>query len=273
MLGTTKVAGATALAGAAAAGLAACPPVEDKAEWPFDYPQLDIEAVRRAAYISFHFGGCCYGAYNGIVVPMRAAAPGGPFDDIPTDNMRYGGGGAAGFGSLCGTLNGAAAAIGLTVGADQAKLVGALIEWYGSTLLPTAASSDMAINDDFTGDLTPEQRKYPYELGQTISGSNLCHVSVTTWCRTLGFNEADIERVERCARVTADVAVKAAEILNAYHAAGTIPTYVSPAALSGCMACHDNDEVPNAPVLEQVNGKMNCSLCHETENIPGHPDV
>ncbi len=87
-----------------------------------------------------------------------------------------------------------------------------------------------------------------------MSDSPLCHASVTNWCKASGFKSTAPERLERCARVTGDVAAKAAEMLNQFYS-GTFKVGFLPArGVTGCLACHDNAVVPSV--------KMNCRQCH-----------
>ena len=55
--------------------------------------------------------------------------------------MRYGAGGVGGWGSLCGTLNGAAAVVGLVEPAKErrSQIMRELFSWYESTAPPTYA--------------------------------------------------------------------------------------------------------------------------------------
>jgi hypothetical protein len=65
------------------------------------------------------------------------------------------------------------------------------------------------------------------------------------------------ERSERCARVTADVAQKAAELINAKLQGKLAPAKVSQARQS-CMQCHDKGKEADI-----AKGKMNCFTCHD----------
>ena len=50
--------------------------------------------------------------------------------------MRYGAGGIAGWGTVCGALNGACPIITLVAGKDYNKLVNELMGWYAHNPLP-----------------------------------------------------------------------------------------------------------------------------------------
>ena len=57
-------------------------------------------------------------------------------------------------------------------------------------------------------------------LPQSESDSVLCHISVSKWCYINKIEAESKQRSERCGRLTADVAAKTAEILNAKIDAG-----------------------------------------------------
>lgn len=255
----TKAAG---LLGAVSAGAGACMSASaEKAsavpQWPLPYTLLDPERVRKLGHQSYYEGACCYGSFNAIVCALREAA-GAPFDGVVTDMMRYGAGGVAGFGLVCGAPNGAAAAIGLVSDkAAQTELVSELLSWYAATPFPSEASNEYAAK----GEYLVEKMKFDGELPQTTSGSALCHVSVTTWCRAAGVAETDPKRAERCARLTGDVAAKAVELLNAKHAGTFKAAAALPSAAASCANCHA--ESGPARVLDFTNGKENCDLCHD----------
>ncbi len=255
-----NAAGITGILGMTAAGLGGCPPVVPEAyvipAWPWPYAPLDVELVRKMGHQSYYVGGCCYGAFDAIVRALRDAV-GDPFDKVITDMMRYGGGGCAGFGSLCGALNGSAAAIGMVSDKSlQTPLVAELLSWYAATPLPTDTANQYAVNHEYL----VETMKYDGELVQSVAKGNLCHMSVTNWCEAAGVAESDVKRAERCARLTGDVAARAVEILNAQYAGTFAATTPLPSAAASCKACHKTDGV--APVLDYTNGKMDCDLCH-----------
>ena len=187
---------------------------------------------------------------------------GGDFDHIPTDMMRFGGGGVAGFGSICGTLNGAAAAINLMLPNSEANpLITELLSWYAATMLPTAETNAYAMNNP----TLPEGKNQLYtgDLGQSIAGGNLCHMSVTNWSRNTGLGSGSIQRKERCARITGDIAARAAELLNQVHNETFVAVTPLPADAVNCTSCHHEGEDPDYGQF--TNGKMNCGTCHVEE--------
>lgn len=254
-----EAAGITGLVGAASATLMGCPPVDGQPyqipAWPWAYTPLDVEYVRKMGHKSFYAGACCYGAFNAIVGALAEVA-GDPFDKVATDMMRFGHGGVAGFGSLCGALNGASAAIGLVSDKPtQDLLIRELLSWYAATPLPTDIANQYAQNHEYF----VEELKTDEWLPASIAQGELCHLSVTHWCLNAGFNESDIQRVERCARLTGDVAAKAVELLNAKYSGTFASAFPLPSASATCLICH----APGTErALTQTNGRMQCDLCH-----------
>ena len=94
-------------------------------------------------------------------------------------------------------------------------------------------------------------------LTQNACGSVLCHVSCTKWCEAAGVAINDVKRKERCARLTGDVAAKAAELLNAHYGSGFTAEYVPPASIAACMACHGAEGTK-----KNVASKSECEQCH-----------
>jgi len=222
--------------------------VAQRATHPFGYPAsgLDVEKIRELGYEGFkgimlvdgtRHAGCAFGAFNAIIGQL-ADVVGAPYTSIPTQMMDWAGAGVVGFGTLCGTLNGVAAAIGLICsGRDARAFVSDLMTWYSETALPTNILAP-------TG-----------ELPQSKAASNLCHVSLTHWCRTSGFASGSAERAERCARLAGDVAAKAVELLND----GAMGLQV-PAEKTVCRSCHYMG--PSYAAGQFTHGEMNCLTCH-----------
>lgn len=244
--GAASIAGSIGLAGGVA--LASPEQVAAQARHPFGYPEggLDVEETRRAGYDGFkglvledgtRHGGCAFGTFNAIIGQL-ATKVGAPYTTIPTQMMDWAGAGVVGFGTLCGTLNGAAAAIGLVCDAGDARgFISDLMTWYSESPLPTNL-------------LAPSG-----ELPQSTAESNLCHVSLTHWCRTSGFASGSPERAERCARVSGDVAAKAVELLNDGALGLTVPS-----EKTSCRMCHYMGQ--NYAMGQFTHGEMNCVTCH-----------
>ena len=89
--------------------------------------------------------------------------------------------------------------------------------------------------------------------------SHLCHASVTTWCEENGnVPSSGADKKARCARLTADVAGKVAEMLNAYFATGEFVA-ASANPTTGCVGCHT--QAASAPAAPVASG-MECASCH-----------
>jgi len=215
---------------------------------PFGYPEsgLDVERTRELGYAGFQgvvladgsrHTGCAFGTFNAIIGQL-AEVVGEPYKTIPVQMMDWAGAGVVGFGTLCGTLNGASAAIGLICGGSDARAyISDLLTWYSETSLPTNLYAP-------TG-----------ELPQSRAESNLCHVSLTHWCRTSGFASGSPERAERCSRLAGDVAAKAVEMLNMSKLGLQVPS-----EKTVCRSCHYMG--PSYDTGQFTHGEMNCLTCH-----------
>ena len=220
----------------------------EQAQHPFGYPEtgLNVKRTRELGYAGFQgitladgtrHGGCAFGTFNAIIGQL-ADEVGAPYTTIPVQMMDWAGAGVVGFGTLCGTLNGAAAAIGLICsGRDARAFVSDLLTWYSESELPPNLYAP-------TGDLT-----------QSRADSNLCHVSLTHWCRVSGYASGSPERAERCSRLSGDVAAKAVEMLN-----GSALGLQVPSEKTVCRACHYMGLSYAAGQF--THGEMNCLTCH-----------
>lgn len=213
--------------------------------WPWPYQKLDVQLAQQRGYEGYYEGACCYGAASAIIKGLSDTM-GEPYTNFPVDMFRYGEGGVVGWSSLCGALNGAAAVINLVSDEETyTKIINELMGWYTQFAFPA---------------YLPVEPKVAGELVTSISGSPLCHVSVTNWCKASGFGAKSSERSERCGRLTADVAGKAAELLNQALTGEITTTYVAPESITGCMSCH------GAEAMNNTRGKMDCVQCHEPHN-------
>jgi hypothetical protein len=245
-VGVTAVAGVSSLI-TTATGKAKTSPVE----WPWPYVTLDPEAVRIQAHNAYYGGkDCCAGTFAGIVSELVTAV-GEPWTNLPVEIMLFGRGGSVGWGLTCGCLNGGAALISLvTPKADSTALISELFGWYTQAELPTDQANLVAAEGRYL------VHNFDGELPQNVSGSPLCHASVTEWCIAANKKVSDAERKERCARVTGDVAAKTVEILNAWLAQSFTPVYSDPATVTACLSCH------GSAALYNVMTKMDCQPCH-----------
>lgn len=238
-----SVLGVGALGGVGVAGAAVLErQEEEKAKKlrtvPWPYSRLEPDVVAARAFDGYAKGDCMYGAFEALA-GSAAERLGAPYTSFPFALMEYGAGGVGGWGTVCGALNGAAAAMKLLSARPQ-ELVDALFVYYEREPLP---------------DLVLRAAKHPHVV--STAGSPLCHVSVSRWCEAAGHKSYSPERKERCGVITACVARRSAELLNAQALGKPLP--VSPGAgdTGRCTGCHElGGEV------EDTRSRMDCGGCH-----------
>lgn len=231
--------------------------------WPWPYQPLDPEDVRlRAHHLFWNDKDCASGVFGALVEALREKI-GEPWTSMPIEVMLFGRGGGNGWGTLCGTVNGAAAIISLvTSKADSGKLINEIWGWASSEALPSNAANQAAVDGKYV------DKKYTDVLPQSVSGSVLCHASVSQWCNVAKKKVSDTERKERCARLAGDVAAKTAEILNAFFAQTFTSTYVTHPYVTQCQGCH------GPAAFNNVMTQMNCEPCHgNPHNVSGLIEV
>lgn len=224
---------------------------------PWQYVKLDVEEVRKRGHEGYYRGDCGFGGFASIIEALRDKA-GFPFTQIPVEMLGFGAGGVSGWGTTCGALIGASAAINLVTDKDNArKLVSELLGWYSTTPLPSEKSNEYAVKHEFL----VKEYKSDKELAQSVSNSPLCHASVTGWCLAAKTASGTPERAERCGRLTGDVAAHAVELLNA-HLDGTFAATFKPSEeTAGCQTCHTVGK--EFDMGQFTNGKMECTDCHD----------
>lgn len=220
------------------------------AEGAFPYVNLDPREGMLRGHAGYWKSGCAYGAFYAITSMLREKV-GGPYTQVPYRMMAWGRGGGANWGTLCGALTGACAAINLAAAdADVNKLVSELMGWYSTFSFPSTDATKMGV----AGAFTQTAKAYPkIELIQTTSNSPLCHVSNATWIAASGIPLGDDRRKERCARLTADVVAKTISMLNDYKAGTFVPVFKMNEETETCLGCHEQHQ----------EGKMSCTECHE----------
>ena len=224
---------------------------------PLGYEMIDPEETRKLAHDFYYRSNCASGVFKTIITQLRERVGGG-YNAVPLDLYAFAGGGVTGWGTVCGSLNGAGGVITLAAGIQANNaLMQELMGWYTLKAFPSSESNALAGSGALTGggDIAGEV------LPQTVSGSPLCHVSVSTWCTGTGFASLSPERRERCARVTADVAAKAVALLNEHHDGSFKPEYVIPEETARCMECHKAGT--SIRMGNNTTGKINCLSCHE----------
>ena len=237
---------------------------EEPVQWPWPYKELDVEHVRKLGHLGYYMGNCSSGSFYAVLRALREEI-GYPYTLLPIDPpnnlLAFGGGGVSGWGSHCGGLLGASTAVNL-VSKDYGAIVGELTGWYTEFAFPSDISNEYASNHEFLHKEFPVKFEGKYKtdkvLVSSVSGSPLCHVSVTEWCAAAGYKAYSTERSERCARLTGDCAAKAAELLNKETAGQSVAAYIAPAAIAECNSCHGK-----GGVMENAKLKMDCGQCHE----------
>jgi hypothetical protein len=225
-------------------------PAAAVAESPFPYAELDPNEALLRGHAGYYKGGCAYGGYYAVMSLLREKV-GGPYLQMPYRQLRFGGAGIGNWGTICGALNGACAAIALVAAdADIGKICSELLGWYTRYPFPSEASNNLAAAGGFKYSPATHPKM---KLVTSVSDSPLCHVSNAKWIKASGFGLSTPERKERCARLTGDVAQKAVELLNAYKAGKFVPTFKVDDGTAQCLSCH----------AESQEGKMVCTTCHD----------
>jgi hypothetical protein len=205
------------------------------------YAALDPAEAAAEAYRRYSDGGCMYGVTCGVLTAL-AKKQGLAQSPFPLHMMRYGAGGVGHWGSLCGTLNGGAAMFGLFEHDKKQyeSLITELFSWYEQTALPVYAPKDKKDDSPFV---------------TTVSASVLCHLSIGKWSAKSGAEVGSPEVKERCRRLTADVAAKTVELLNANLQKSCKFAGLTSEAKT-CNSCHGKE-------IKDTVAKMRCDGCHQ----------
>ncbi|WP_456475584.1 C-GCAxxG-C-C family protein [Candidatus Pyrohabitans sp.] len=208
---------------------------EEKHKWPWPYKKIDPNKAAKIAYENWYKDFCSYAVASAILIPLQETV-GEPYASFPVESTRWGHGGVLGWGTICGTLLGAGFATGLIAGREGEKILNDVMAWYTQTNLPiyTPASPKANIKNKST------------------SNSPLCHISVGRWMEKEDVKFFSPERKERCARLSADVAVKTVELLNDWADGKYKPVHGSQAkthqmpSQNNCVDCHGS-KIPKLP--------------------------
>lgn len=184
---------------AAAAGMLWTPGAEAQKneEYPWPYRKIDSGKAAVIAYENYYKNGCCYGVSSGILIPLRETI-GSPYTLLPLEAFAFGRGGVVDWGTICGALLGAGIATSFAAGKKGEEILNEVINWYSDTELPV---------------FVPQNPRASFKTVNK-SDSPLCHVSVGKWMKKEGVALSDPRRKERCARLSADVAMKTVQMLN-----------------------------------------------------------
>jgi hypothetical protein len=246
---------------------------------PWAYPGVPAEqpvpeALARRAFEMHRFQGfaCAEAVWWPFVEFLTPANP-GTWGTLPQKMFQYGGQGIGGWGTICGTLNAAAAILGMTVanGTHKGTLTDAIFMYYSKTALPTndawkSYQKALGLTTDWTG---PTGANIPIENAPTsIADSPLCHSSLVQWTMVTNAANGGALQKDRCAKACFDVTLKLSALMNAYFAAITPTATPAPGAVSldpavqACGACH----------VTYTPAKMACGSCHDNGLTDGHMD-
>lgn len=243
-------AGAVGLAAGEAKAVTTGMPVEEKM-FSWTPHVLDPKEIQPVAHDQFYYKGlgCGYGVFYSIIGTLGKKY-GAPYNSFPYSMMEMGKSGVSDWGTLCGALMGAISALALFWGRkDRDPMVDELFRWYETTAFPLYKP------------LPTAKVGLQQDIPTSVADSVLCHVSVSKWAYTTGLPAAGKERSERCARITADIAGKTVEIMNAKINGTFKGGFARSESSKYCTeACHgDNPEKVSSPILK---GKMDCAPCH-----------
>ena len=229
--------------------------------WSDYYAELDPDDVRKRAFCLDGQGGCGHGGGQALIDAL-AARVGYPWTELPNGMYRYAGGGV-GWGTLCGALNGTIAVMGLL--GVNGILGNAMMEYYSTTELPTDALQGWVPCHPDYDNCSCSSDPLP-EVATSVSDSPLCHISLSTWAAEQGVLVTDPLKKVRCGRLVADIAYKAALLLNDHFLNQLNPPAWQPAEeYADCYMCH----TPGSETVPSQNSKMNCVECHEPATTHG----
>ena len=249
LIGAGKVAVGTAVLSAGVSSFVTKAQASETTVYAFK--KLDVDEVGKIAHETYFTKFCAETVMTGLFKPL-AKNVGAPYDSFPLGSVFWAHGGMMGWGTACGCLTGAGMAIGLITSGDSTKvttpggrapvavgeaIINDVIAFYASESLPQ---------------YKPAKGQAKAEIkNQSISDTPLCHISVGKWMKKEDVKFFGIERKERCARLSADVAMYTAKLLNEW-AAGTYKPR--------------NEPLANA-LDNQITSQGNCNDCHG-DNVP-----
>ncbi len=236
----------------------------DLAENLLQYVELDPKAVARTAYESYGPGGCMYGVFNAIVKELAnsGSESAANFAAIPTNISTYGGGGIAGWGTLCGCVNAAAMATNMLGGVDRPAVTRAIFRYYETANMPRGDQEFLQILGAPTRFNSKEELLTPDHIGKSVANTILCHASVSRWSEQSRYGSNHQAKLERCAQVTAEIAYNLVVLLNA-SLKGELDAPTQSPDNGNCMSCHSGSQAePEAYFVTDVNSQMDCHSCH-----------
>ena len=253
LLGGTIIAAGSFAAGRIVPPLTPAPASDEN---PWQYIPVDPREAAKLAYDIYPNGYCMYTTFRAVVESVAMAqkevnpAASLRMLDFPFDMMKVGAAGVAGEGSLCGAVAGSSQAIALYVPDTDVNnaMVQELFQYYETSALPS---------------YQPEKNEFP-NMASARSGSPLCHLSITAWCKASGEKISSPIRFDRCRRLSADMVIKTITLLNQHHQNPKDAFAPLMEPTKGCVDCHSI----GGPAKETIV-KMNCASCHDVPT--GHP--
>ncbi|MGC8490428.1 MAG: C-GCAxxG-C-C family (seleno)protein [Syntrophobacteraceae bacterium] len=216
-------------------------------KWPWPYEKLDPAKTAEIAHSEYYRLECGASLIYSVFSQL-AEKIGDPYASFPVEAFGFLGAGIDTWGTICGANAGENIVTNLIIGpktngVELGRLMGSeIMQWYCDTALP---------------DYVPKVSKVKAEIPKTVSNSPLCHVSVGVWMAAAKKPLGSPERKERCARLTASVAYKTVELLNAWKDGKYVTKGVFPAKLyhidaqGNCDQCHGTN-VPSPPMAEKT---------------------
>jgi hypothetical protein len=214
-------------------------------KYPWPYVELDPAVTAQIAYEEW-YRLWCGGTVIYSIFSQLAQKVGEPYKSFPIDPFAIFEGGLAGWGTLCGSVNGAAVVASCIIGPmtqegceDGHIIASNMLDWYSHADMPIFVPKNPKANKN--------------SIVHTVSESPLCHISVGKWMHASGYPINSPERKDRCARVAASVAYKLVEELNKWHRgqyseniAWFAPKKVGITAQFNCAECH-GAKIPKPP--------------------------
>lgn len=202
------------------------------------------------------------GAASGLIEAFKAAAAAVTSTDweLITPNIyKYGGGGIAGWGSLCGVANGCGAVLNLF---NLTSYGNEMMGHYSTTEFPSPKMRQLYDAGGWAPTHVPLVEGDV--LAKTVSNSPLCHISISRWLTAAGVGYTDKDghttslKQDRCGKMCADMAGWMAELINDHYGSGYSNTYSVPINFDDCLSCHNT----GVGALKDEVGKMDCTMCH-----------
>lgn len=207
----------------------------------WQYEKIDPTKAAETAYNEWFNVFCAQATATGLFEQLKEKV-GGPWKTFPIGALKFGMGGMLGWGVTCGSPVAASLVVGLTAPSEFVNpMIHDILQWYTETALPVYVPKEPKANKD--------------KIVKTTSNSPLCHVSVGKWMKAANHAFSDMERRDRCARVSASVAYYTAEMLNAWK--------------DGKYKTRDTW---NAVGSVGLPAQQNCNNCHGS-NIPTPPQA